>query len=193
MRGGVEVSRSVRVMEGASIYNPEFVAKAHDNRRVADVRERMQDVATTSIQLARAELERVAGDIISVAAKEAVAIIAAARYDAAEMLARARLEADGDSAPVISVPPVRLRVADIQRAVAASHGIPVDRLIGPGRARRLVEARNEAIALAYRARPDMSLVQLGRAFKRDHTTILHSVRKTGVYIYGRVATRGARP
>lgn len=55
--------------------------------------------------------------------------------------------------------------------------LPTD-LIGPRRDVHIVRARHEAIWLArQRFDPPLSLPQIGRAFHRDHTTILHAIRK----------------
>lgn len=43
-----------------------------------------------------------------------------------------------------------------------------------------VAARWEAMAAVSRANPNWSLPKLGKFFRRDHTTILHALRKTGV-------------
>lgn len=68
--------------------------------------------------------------------------------------------------------------------VAAWHGLTYSDIIGPGRTAPLVLARQDAMVavdLAVRARgTTLSLPALGRIFKRDHTTLLHSLRKRGV-------------
>ena len=62
--------------------------------------------------------------------------------------------------------------------VAHKHGMSFRDLVGASRTKLLVIARDEAIRAVADARPDMSLPAIGRVFKRDHTTILHSLRKT---------------
>jgi chromosomal replication initiation ATPase DnaA len=64
--------------------------------------------------------------------------------------------------------------------VAAWHGFTVDDVLGPSRARPLVQARFDAVAAVKMAYPGMSLPMLGRLFKRDHTSILAALRKRGL-------------
>jgi hypothetical protein len=73
-------------------------------------------------------------------------------------------------------------VKDIIRRVALRHGLPIGLIKGNRRSKHIVAARHEAIVEAALARPDMSLPELGRQFGgRDHTTILHALRKAGIY------------
>ncbi|WP_173931374.1 helix-turn-helix domain-containing protein [Chelativorans sp. Marseille-P2723] len=73
-----------------------------------------------------------------------------------------------------------IRVIDIIAIVAAKHGLTIGDIKGPLRQRNIVLARHEAIALARKERPDLSLTQLGRQFDRDHTSILHALRRMGM-------------
>lgn len=64
----------------------------------------------------------------------------------------------------------------IVRQVAERHGITVEELLGPCRARRFAWPRQEA---AYRLRTEtpLSFAQIGeRLGGRDHTTIIHAIR-----------------
>lgn len=62
--------------------------------------------------------------------------------------------------------------------VAKEHGVSVGLIIGQRRAREIVVIRDKAVRAVADQFPEMSLPDIGRAFKRDHTTILHSLRKT---------------
>jgi chromosomal replication initiation ATPase DnaA len=53
-------------------------------------------------------------------------------------------------------------------------------VLGPSRARPLVQARFDAVAAVKMAYPGMSLPMLGRLFKRDHTTLLHALKVRGL-------------
>ncbi|QKV17840.1 helix-turn-helix domain-containing protein [Oricola thermophila] len=76
----------------------------------------------------------------------------------------------------------KISVEQIIREEAARAGITPGELKGRRRKKNIVEARQRAIARAYRERPDLSLPQLGRLFGgRDHSTILHAVKKLGVH------------
>ena len=64
---------------------------------------------------------------------------------------------------------------EITQGVAERHGVPVEFILGRGRGKFVVRARHEAMALCYEF--GYSTIDLGRYFKRDHTTILHAIRK----------------
>lgn len=68
---------------------------------------------------------------------------------------------------------------DIIAYVARKHGLQYRDIIGKTRRRHIVAARQEAICMAAQAKP-LSLPELGRRFRRDHTTILYALRKHGV-------------
>lgn len=132
-----------------------------------------------------AAAERDARAIIGKAMNEAAALREEAGRLAAGIVARARSEAtaildaamSGDTSAGDRRP-----VAAIIAEVAAAHGLSARDITGASRSDRVVAARWAAIAAAYVERPDMSTTQLGRAFgDRDHSTILHAVRKAGVH------------
>lgn len=72
----------------------------------------------------------------------------------------------------------RVPVRDIIAHIAALHCLKPGDLTGPRRMKNIVEARHEAVRVVADLRPDLSLPQIGRAFNKDHTTILHALRKT---------------
>jgi chromosomal replication initiator protein len=59
--------------------------------------------------------------------------------------------------------------------VAAAFGVPPAEVLGPSRQRRVLVPRQVAMLLAREA--GLSLPQVGAAFGRDHTTVLHACRK----------------
>lgn len=68
--------------------------------------------------------------------------------------------------------------------VAARHGVDVADIMGPRRYHAVRNARFEAIALVANTFRGWSLPMLGRFFGgRDHTTILHTLRKMGARGY----------
>lgn len=68
---------------------------------------------------------------------------------------------------------------DIQKAVVAHYGIRMSDLLSPRRARDVARPRQVAMYLCKAMTPH-SLPDLGRRFGgRDHTTIIHGVRKIG--------------
>lgn len=75
----------------------------------------------------------------------------------------------------------------IVKLVALKHGLTPDDLTKhKGHFRHIVAARHEAIWLIKWHRPWMSLVEIGRVFGMDHTSILHAIRKQ---IYAQRANR----
>ncbi len=72
-----------------------------------------------------------------------------------------------------------IKARDIVELVADKHGVTVDDIFGKRKFQHLVEARVEAISQVRRARPDWTLRRLAMFFERDHTTVIHALRKTG--------------
>lgn len=66
-------------------------------------------------------------------------------------------------------------IAEIIRSAATRHGTTTDEIRGTSRGFKLVAARQEAMYLCAEQTP-YSLTQIGRFFRRDHTTVLHGVR-----------------
>ncbi|WP_455476003.1 chromosomal replication initiator protein DnaA [Bartonella sp. B17] len=73
--------------------------------------------------------------------------------------------------------PKRIRIEEIQRAVARHYNISKQDLLSNRRTRTVVKPRQVAMYLAKMLTP-RSLPEIGRRFGgRDHTTVLHAVRK----------------
>ncbi|MDR7035255.1 helix-turn-helix domain-containing protein [Mesorhizobium sp. BE184] len=68
--------------------------------------------------------------------------------------------------------------------VAAWHGLEASDILASGRSRIAVEARYDAIAAVHLLCKingrQYSTPLLGRLFRRDHTTIIHALRKRGL-------------
>jgi chromosomal replication initiator protein len=117
--------------------------------------------------------------IITKARAEAGAIIAEARQEAEKIVEYARDRANRILAPEANE---RIPVPELIGFVAAKHCISYDTITGDSRTGPIVNIRHEAMALVYEKRPDLSLPQIGKFFGgRDHSTILHAVRKLGVH------------
>ncbi|MGH2984657.1 MAG: chromosomal replication initiator protein DnaA [Solirubrobacterales bacterium] len=68
-------------------------------------------------------------------------------------------------------------VAQIQQTVATRLEIPVERLLSPSRVAPIARARQLAMYLT-RELTDLSLPEIAAAFnRRDHTTVIHAIRK----------------
>lgn len=95
---------------------------------------------------------------------------AAKRAEEYRKAAAKRLEPLGDE-----------RVAGIIRDVARKRGVPVALILtSKYRHGAISDARHEAIVEACLRRPDLSLVQIGRAFRMHHTSVIHALRKAGI-------------
>lgn len=66
-------------------------------------------------------------------------------------------------------------MAEIIAATEGYSGIPSWQIMGQSRKAPIAEARQMAMAHCYAA--GHSLSAIGRKFERDHTTVLHAVRK----------------
>jgi hypothetical protein len=75
------------------------------------------------------------------------------------------------------------RVKQIKLECAEEFGVTLEDIEGPSTKRPKVTARQKAMAMVYaEMHPGWSLPRIGRAFGgRDHTTVLHAVRKLGVW------------
>lgn len=60
--------------------------------------------------------------------------------------------------------------------VARKHGLTVGEVLSDQRSQRVVRPRQEAM---WRASKEtlLSLPAIGRAFKKDHTTVMHGIRR----------------
>lgn len=76
--------------------------------------------------------------------------------------------------PVGTIQPAQ----SIIRHVASLYGVSYGDIVGHRRNRKIVAARHAAVRAVADARPDMTLPGMGRVFNRDHTTLLHALRKT---------------
>lgn len=89
-------------------------------------------------------------------------------------MAKRELESHRISAPTTARP---ISPEVIMREVASYFGLSLQDLTSPGRRRSIVQARHIAMYLC-RTLTDLSLPQIGSLFGgRDHTTVLHSIRK----------------
>lgn len=89
----------------------------------------------------------------------------------------AELRAKNRHAAVLMVVPAEMKVPvrQIIISVAAKHGVTYDDIVGRSRRVGIVAARKEAMKMANSLRPEMSMSELGRQFKRDHTTLLSAL------------------
>lgn len=67
------------------------------------------------------------------------------------------------------------RIRFIQRTVCEAYGISLDDMLGVGRTGRVAHPRQVAIYL-IRTLTQLSLLEIGRRFHRDHSTVIHALR-----------------
>lgn len=76
-----------------------------------------------------------------------------------------------------NVAPRKVRIEEIQRIVVRECNLTRADILSPRRTAQVVRARQIAMYLAKKL-TDRSLIEIGRRFGgRDHTTVLHSIRK----------------
>lgn len=80
-----------------------------------------------------------------------------------------------------------MRISDIIQAAAIASPYSADEIIGPRRTPDLAHWRACAMCVA-RQHTGQSLPQIGRAFQRDHTTVLYAVRRADALDQERIAT-----
>lgn len=74
-----------------------------------------------------------------------------------------------------TIAPKRLTMADIIQRVAEKHRVTVAQILSDSRCQRITQPRQEAMWHCVNE-DRWSLPQIGRAFGRDHTTVLHGKR-----------------
>ncbi|WP_434286286.1 helix-turn-helix domain-containing protein [Celeribacter sp. SCSIO 80788] len=67
-------------------------------------------------------------------------------------------------------------LSEIISTFADERGVKVTDLVGPSKKQTLARHRQDCMATIRREKPSMSLPDIGRAFNRDHTTVLHALR-----------------
>lgn len=158
-------------------YNPSFFNQAQARRRKAQ-RAAMAEASKKLREEREAQRERAIQMEIDIARRE----VDLSRRE--KQLSRAWDEVEAIRASALTEamrhesgngkPAARSIIAKI----AYDHRMTVEMVTGPSRNKEFVEVRHKAIRAVADARPDLSLPQIGRIFKRDHTTILHVLRKT---------------
>lgn len=95
-----------------------------------------------------------------------------------------RLTFHGPAAISVCLPPpqdpglplARVPWKDILRQVSGRHGIPTDVILSEARQPKIVAARHEAMFLLNKKK-GMAAAAVGRRMNRDHSTVLHGVKK----------------
>lgn len=68
--------------------------------------------------------------------------------------------------------PVREIIAEVSR----KHGLTAADIVGERKLAPIARARREAILEAFRRRPDLTVATIGKAFRRDRTTVLYVLK-----------------
>jgi len=72
---------------------------------------------------------------------------------------------------------VRRPAVEIVREVCSAFNVRFSEIVGKIQTPEVVRARQHAMYRLRTERPDMSFTQIARIFRKDHTTVIHSVRK----------------
>lgn len=73
-------------------------------------------------------------------------------------------------------PTPHAKATAVLRDVANRNGVPVEEILGSRRTSRVAKARHEAIWRVKNA-TNWSLPRVGRMFHRDHSSVLHAIRR----------------
>lgn len=158
-----------------SMYNPAFlrrVAKKHEQQE--RIRQRDRDIEERRKQReldARkriADLNRILDEDERKAAEEKARREAEAARLVDEAVARYQCVHNTDA---------KRSAKDIIREVCLGTGWTLADIVGERRHKDLVVVRHACIYAVAKEYPDKSLPALGRIFKRDHSSILHALRK----------------
>lgn len=76
--------------------------------------------------------------------------------------------------------PRRTPALRIIAQVAACHGFTVDDILGPSRKGPIITARQDAMIAVFLGRLDLTFPMIGRVFRRDHSTVVHAVKRRGL-------------
>lgn len=148
----------------------------HNTMRSAKFKVPPPEIVTRSIEEIRAEKRRAEmAERVRRASEEQKVIREQRRREILARIEKALNTYKGDRMPREERIPVR----QILHTLCDFHGVSVAEVMSRRRLRYLCKIRDEAIRAVADSRPDMSLPEIGRLFDgRDHTTILHSLRKT---------------
>lgn len=77
----------------------------------------------------------------------------------------------------LSAPSKRLTVREIAAIAAGLYGMAPEDVLGSSARRKVAHIRMRAMWAAKQLDPERSLNQIGRPFRRHHTTVIHALRK----------------
>jgi len=165
-----QIAEALRTWDGL-LRPDEVLAAAAERRRLAArlsyASQTEADTRSENLRAKRLEAERAAREVAELVKERArlEAQIAVQRAIAeAERLANQAREWGG-----------RARCAAIIKLCAERFGFSVSEILSGRRRRPLTRARQAAMWISHEATA-RSFPELGRAFRRDHTTIMHAIR-----------------
>lgn len=103
------------------------------------------------------------------------------RYSARAARFAHKADATAAESEVLQSRRLASKIAVIKRCreIASRYGVSFEMVCGDSRRKHVVVVRHYIIRFVARCRPDWSLTAMGRMFKRDHTSILHALKKRG--------------
>jgi chromosomal replication initiation ATPase DnaA len=158
--------------------NPDFVRKVWERRRAEEHEQRLAEQKRKHREREQARIRE--REAVKDMRAEMKAKIEAERE--AERLANQMAKRAAEAG--LSVDDVAQKTEQSAREIIEAVAIMADMtyadLVGYSRVKRVVAVRHRAIIEVYTRKPSLSLVQIGRVFKRDHSTIIHALAKAGV-------------
>lgn len=132
----------------------------------------------TGLGLKRPALIRRTPEEVRQTKREHMAARRAADPEAARILEQDRADTDALVHSVIDPETIARTPRRIIAQIAADHGVTPEAITGPSQKRAIVLACWQAVVAVAAEHPHLSLPAPGRIFGgRDHTTILHALRK----------------
>lgn len=127
--------------------------------------------------LANSEVARLEGIISQI--RQAVSDVQAMRMEMAsyrDVTLRLAMEVGALHKMGLLNKPGAIEGKHVIMATSSAFGIPVDKLLGPERPNHIAFARMAAMYV-MREKLQMTLIDIGQVFNKDHGTVLHAVRR----------------
>lgn len=160
--------------------NPAFVRRVRERQRKAAVEKSQAEAKRAASEIAmQKERDKNALRIMRERSREQARLDKLACEESRAAAARA-VEVMGAPVAVDIGLNHDMKVKEIITLIALDGNMTYDDLVGHSRVPAVVARRHMAIIEVYRLKPALSLVRIGKAFNKDHSTIIHALQKAGV-------------
>lgn len=154
-------------------YNPEFVRRVNERRREERAKAAIATRAEQRERERKAE-EAAARALVAATGQRVESVAAAITQDNDRSPLERALAKTGSGNAAI-----RAGALEIVKIMADAYGVLPSDITGASTKRDILKVRVATVLKVREHFPKMSLVQLGKVFNRDHTSILYLLRKHG--------------